>query len=563
MPSSSPALLSCSLPLMTTADDNNVNVRITEITEDERAVSPGHSSGVGSSISPGNCDAAQQFLSLGEAVIIRMRGLPYDCTAEKIIEFFKNGDNAILGDLSADKDILFVNKTDGKATGDAFVRFNHKGDDVRALARHKQIIGTRYIELFRSTTAEVQQVLNKTMEPPSKTVADIGAIPGVPAATNAAMAAAMAAAALPAAQCLMAANAAAAAAAAAANTVPGAIAATATAPLIVGGVRRDCVRLRGLPYEAQVQHVLDFLGEYARHVLLQGVHMVLNAQGHPSGEAFIQLDSEVAAASAAAERHNKYMQIGRKQRYIEVFQCSADDMNLVLTGPTALQTSLISAANALQARPIISSGASLIYPNAGATLTAANLLPTAQFVAAAQQPHAAALLQHLQLLNSTAAASTATLSTGAATLAQTAAFPGIINGATRLPLIQNFAAPVVPTTVSTPSGTLLYWPYPSPPVSPSSYYAAAIMASQSQQQPVMVLLRGLPFTATANDILNLFQGYPDLTADCIQIQRAANGQATGEALVTFPNRFEAERAILEKNRQLVDARPVELYIHGI
>ena len=58
-------------------------------------------------------------------------------------------------------------------------------------------------------------------------------------------------------------------------------------------------------------------------------------QGHPSGEAFIQMDSEAASAASSMERHNKYMQIGKKQRYIEVFQCSADDMNLVLTGPSA------------------------------------------------------------------------------------------------------------------------------------------------------------------------------------------------------------------------------------
>lgn len=29
---------------------------------------------------------------------------------------------------------------------------------LKALTKHKDIIGTRYIELFRSTTAEVQQV---------------------------------------------------------------------------------------------------------------------------------------------------------------------------------------------------------------------------------------------------------------------------------------------------------------------------------------------------------------------------------------------------------------------
>lgn len=42
--------------------------------------------------------------------------------------------------------------------------------------------------------------------------------------------------------------------------------------------RKDCIRLRGLPYEAQVEHIVDFLGEHAKNIVYQGVHMVHNAQ---------------------------------------------------------------------------------------------------------------------------------------------------------------------------------------------------------------------------------------------------------------------------------------------
>lgn len=44
--------------------------------------------------------------------------------------------------------------------------------------------------------------------------------------------------------------------------------------VITSGTRRDCIRLRGLPYEAQVEHILNFLGEHANNIVLQGVHMV-------------------------------------------------------------------------------------------------------------------------------------------------------------------------------------------------------------------------------------------------------------------------------------------------
>ena len=73
------------------------------------------------------------------------------------IEFFKKGDSSCqVKDES--EGVLFVRKPDGRATGDAFVLFAEEDDSEKALQKHKDIIGSRYIELFRSTTAEVQQV---------------------------------------------------------------------------------------------------------------------------------------------------------------------------------------------------------------------------------------------------------------------------------------------------------------------------------------------------------------------------------------------------------------------
>ena len=60
--------------------------------------------------------------------------------------------------------------------------------------------------------------------------------------------------------------------------------------------------------------------------------LTLIVQGQPSGEAFIQMDGETSSFNAANHRHHRYMVFGKKQRYIEVFQCSGEDMSLVLTG---------------------------------------------------------------------------------------------------------------------------------------------------------------------------------------------------------------------------------------
>lgn len=49
-------------------------------------------------------------------------------------------------------------------------------------------------------------------------------------------------------------------------------------PLMTSGSRKDCIRLRGLPYEAQVEQILEFLLDSAKNIVFQGVHMVYNSQ---------------------------------------------------------------------------------------------------------------------------------------------------------------------------------------------------------------------------------------------------------------------------------------------
>lgn len=79
---------------------------------------------------------------------------------------------------------------------------------------------------------------------------------------------------------------------------------------------------------------------------------------------------------------------------------------------------------------------------------------------------------------------------------------------------------------------IFYWPYPSPPVSPTNYYgapsgsaaaaaaaaAAAVSAAAggvgmnngSGLPGTLVIMRGLPFNATKSDILQFFQGFSEV-----------------------------------------------------
>lgn len=74
-------------------------------------------------------------------------------------------------------------------------------------------------------------------------------------------------------------------------------------------------------------------------------------QGQFNGEAFIQMDSEAAALASAQQKHHKHMMFGKKQRYIEVFQCSGEDMNMVLNGGGYQSPPISKASGTLLSRP--------------------------------------------------------------------------------------------------------------------------------------------------------------------------------------------------------------------
>lgn len=81
--------------------------------------------------------------------------------------------------------VLFVRKPDGRPAGDAFVLFESEDVTAKALQKHRQCIGSRYIELFRSTNAEVQQVgANSKVETKGKGEASIGCNIPTPCETN-------------------------------------------------------------------------------------------------------------------------------------------------------------------------------------------------------------------------------------------------------------------------------------------------------------------------------------------------------------------------------------------
>ncbi|XP_068180771.1 epithelial splicing regulatory protein 1 isoform X1 [Antennarius striatus] len=247
-------------------------------------------------IAGGTSNEVAVFLSREDQIIVRMRGLPFTATHEQVLTFFSPGEGLKeTCPVSGGKDgILFVRYPDGRPTGDAFVLFACEEHAHCALKKHKEILGRRYIELFKSTAAEVQQVLNRYSSAPLIPVAPAPLVSMLPTMSL----------------------------------------------LPPPGSMRDCLRMRGLPYTASIEDILTFLGEFTHDIRPHGVHMVLNQQGRPSGDCFIQMTSAERALQASQRLHKHVMssQHGTNSRYVEVFPCSAEEMGLVLMGGSLSHT---------------------------------------------------------------------------------------------------------------------------------------------------------------------------------------------------------------------------------
>ncbi|XP_062873606.1 G-rich sequence factor 1 [Trichomycterus rosablanca] len=81
--------------------------------------------------------------------VVRLRGLPFNCTEEQVIQFFSG--------LDVVKDgVTLVTDRLGRSSGDAFVQFASREMAGEALKKDREVIGNRYIEVFPSKKSEIQ-----------------------------------------------------------------------------------------------------------------------------------------------------------------------------------------------------------------------------------------------------------------------------------------------------------------------------------------------------------------------------------------------------------------------
>ncbi|KAI5081407.1 hypothetical protein GOP47_0004590 [Adiantum capillus-veneris] len=86
--------------------------------------------------------------------VLKLRGLPFSASKRDVIEFFKDFN-------LKDENIQFVVHSDGRASGEAFVEFDGPSQSKQAMSRDKMMLGSRYIELFPSSSEEAAKATGR------------------------------------------------------------------------------------------------------------------------------------------------------------------------------------------------------------------------------------------------------------------------------------------------------------------------------------------------------------------------------------------------------------------
>ncbi|XP_055834092.1 uncharacterized protein LOC129902741 [Solanum dulcamara] len=164
--------------------------------------------------------------------VLWLRGLPFSASKEDIIDFFKDFE-------LPEKSIHITATFEGRPTGEAFVEFANADDSRAAMAKDRMTIGNRYIELFASSSEELEEAVSRgrVLEKPVD-----GRDP---------------------------------------NEVT------------------SVLRMRGLPFSAGKDDIMDFFKDFV--LTEDAIHVTFLSDGRPTGEAFVEFVSTDDAKAALAK----------------------------------------------------------------------------------------------------------------------------------------------------------------------------------------------------------------------------------------------------------------------
>ncbi|XP_060635380.2 G-rich sequence factor 1 [Anolis sagrei] len=322
------------------------------------------------------------------------------------------------------------------------------------------------------------------------------------------------------------------------------------------------IRAQGLPYSCTEEDVLNFFAGSKIRNGVNGIHFLLNRDGKRRGDALIELESEQDVHNAL-EKHRRYL----GQRYVEVFEIHNEDVDSIMK---SLQSSSTSVTNdgvvRLRGLPYSCTEVDISEFFSGLSIVDITFVmdqrgrrKTGEAFVQFASPEMAnqALLKHKEEIGSR----------------YIEIFPSqrseirTHNGFFRGKKMMGF-----PTTKQD-SDSLFNEGDLNEALSPVAAYEnnkehelfkqaferpRDSMESRSFPSPHFVHLRGLPFQATAQDIINFFAPLKPVR---ITMEYNSSGKATGEADVHFETHEDAVAA-MAKNRSHVQHRYIELFLNS-
>ncbi|GBG72220.1 hypothetical protein CBR_g11152 [Chara braunii] len=203
--------------------------------------------------------------------VVKLRGLPFNCNENDVIDFFAGLDVV---------DVLLAHKG-GRFSGEAYVVFGAPMQVDFALQRNRQNMGRRYIEVFRSKKTDYYAAVVAEV---SESHSD-NHHASVPLVTQLAA---------------------------------GAISSRPPGPDKDQLEHTGVLKLRGLPFSASKRDIMNFFQEFA--LVEDNIHIVMHSDGRSTGEAYVDFSGPEAAKAAMCKDR---MTLGN--RYIELFRSSREE----------------------------------------------------------------------------------------------------------------------------------------------------------------------------------------------------------------------------------------------
>ena len=85
--------------------------------------------------------------------VVRLRGLPFSASADEVLDFFDG-----LEVVGGAEGVVFIWGRDRRPLGEAYVEFPSEEVQQEAMKQDRNKMGPRYIEIFKSTKADMSAV---------------------------------------------------------------------------------------------------------------------------------------------------------------------------------------------------------------------------------------------------------------------------------------------------------------------------------------------------------------------------------------------------------------------